>query len=115
MITFKNIIEEELNNERKSLSLIEKNPSYILNIDKPTDNELNLAFMLDARLAEKFENIPENIQFNMVEKNVDNVKYIKNPTTDIQIFCIEKDPESFHLLKKHNAKSFMVAHPFIFL
>ncbi|MEO6303929.1 MAG: hypothetical protein ABIP51_12235 [Bacteroidia bacterium] len=122
MIKLLKIISENTmshSDELESLKLIQKNPDSILNIDDPTDNELELAFGLKPELALQFQDIPESVQLEMVKQNPENIKYIYNSTAKVQYTVIAmgatigKSADYYQFIKKPKVMSWLAAHPII--
>ncbi len=125
MIKFSDILQEHLhtsnqNKEFINLQKIHKNPKFILKLAHPTNNEMKLAFDIEAKLMQYYENIPEDIQLLIVEKNPNYVKYIKNPSENVQKYIVDRGfldyrngQHYWKLLKNHNSISaFFQSHPF---
>ena len=72
------------------LHYIEENPDCILKIEKPTIDDLDLAFLLKPELALNIDNIPEEVQITMIERDPNNAKYLTNPTKEVSILIVKK-------------------------
>lgn len=95
--------------ERKKLEIknkleqIEMDPSYILQIKNPDNDEFALAFDLNPKLAENFHSLPLTIQAFLLQKNPKNIQYILNPHEEIQLYIISNHE---NLIKKLKLISF---------
>ncbi len=97
--------------ELPDLKKIEKNPSYILTIKNPTFDDLSLALDISPELAKNFDYIPKKVQFSMVEKNPENVKYINNPHPNVQRFIILQHKEFVKFLHDISSMNALLLKP----
>ncbi len=69
--------------ERLNLNHVIKDPSVILTIRNPIDDEVLLAFEMMPDLIEQYDNIPAKVQDVIVVKDYQLLRYIQRPTDTV--------------------------------
>ena len=78
--------QEELSILRK----IEVDPSFILTVENPNNDELEMAFDLQPDLALHFPGLPEYIQMFLVKTNPEYLKFIAEPTSKVEQYVVSR-------------------------
>jgi len=76
---------------REKLSIMKKlnkDPFFIKNVDKPTDEMILTCASLNYKSLEFINNIPEHLYLKLFETNPNTFNYFKNPSEDLKLKAV---------------------------
>ena len=121
--TFKTDLKNNQENTEYSpkgnLQNIKKDPEYILKIENPTAEEMNLAFSINPTIALAYKeigDIPNSVQMVLVKRNVMYIEFLWHPTKEVQMYVITEGMKVgnalgyYKLIKNASDYSSFIAH-----
>jgi hypothetical protein len=90
---------------QEQLELVEEDPENMYEIDNPHKDAISRAVMLNRTLFAEYANeINEDTQIRVVEQFPESIKFINNPSPNVQLAAVRKNYNSINFIKNPDKK-----------